>query len=380
LTDEDSPVCELANATLRPPLEWTDDTRHRSARIDKDFGEFMTAVALYFGPAVATYSIWNEPNHPAFLMPQWTASGTPASPRIYRGLYQAAYAGLQAAGLRHPEVLFGETAPIGYEAVSKTEGAVSKHPVAHLLFLRSALCLNDDYQKSASCSEILMSGYAHHPYFKSPAGPYYAPAERDDVTIGSIGRLSAALDKAAAAHAIPAHVPIDLTEFGVESKPNRYEDLPVSQQAEYDAIAERMAWANPRVAAFSQYLLEGRGRRVPASTAEQWDFKPASSTSAACRSLGGVPKPLYFGFPVPMTVTKTRRGVDLWGLVRPSRGATRATILVRPNGASGYKVLRTAATNSEGYWSFAAQFRRHLEGAVDQPRRCTLRRPTDPGR
>ncbi len=63
----------------------------------------MTAVARHFGSEVSVYSIWNEPNHPAFLMPQWNSNGTPASPRIYRGLYQAGYAGLQAAGIAHPQ-------------------------------------------------------------------------------------------------------------------------------------------------------------------------------------------------------------------------------------------------------------------------------------
>ena len=82
---------------------------------DKDFQEFMTAVARHYGSQVSLFSIWNEPNHPAFLLPQWNSNGTPASPRIYRGLYQAGYAGLQAGGLAHPRVLFGETAPTGYD-------------------------------------------------------------------------------------------------------------------------------------------------------------------------------------------------------------------------------------------------------------------------
>ena len=80
----------------------------------RDFEEFMTAVARHFGGEVSLYSIWNEPNHPAFLRPQWNANGTPASPKVYRGLFQAALAGLHAAGLAHPQVLFGETAPTGY--------------------------------------------------------------------------------------------------------------------------------------------------------------------------------------------------------------------------------------------------------------------------
>ena len=41
----------------------------------------------------------------------------------------------------------------------------------------------------------------------------------------------------------------------MQSKPNRFLGVSVAQQAEYDAIAEKIAWSNGRVAAFSQYLL-----------------------------------------------------------------------------------------------------------------------------
>ena len=85
----------------------------------EDFEQFMTAVARHYGSGVL-YSIWNEPNHPAFLRPQFTSKGQPASPRVYRGLYQAGYAGLQAGGLAHPQVLMGETAPFGYDSISRS--------------------------------------------------------------------------------------------------------------------------------------------------------------------------------------------------------------------------------------------------------------------
>ncbi len=117
----------------------------------KDFEEFMTAVAREFGSEVSIYAIWNEPNEPVFLMPQWKSNGTPASGRIYRGLYQAGYAGLQAAGLAHPRVLFGETAPAGYDTINtRKEGsrAALHHPVAPLAFMREALCLNARYEKA----------------------------------------------------------------------------------------------------------------------------------------------------------------------------------------------------------------------------------------
>src|SRR2546427_991838 len=100
------------------------------------------------GSQVAIYSIWNEPNLPAFLLPQWKSNGTPESPRIYRGLYQAGYEGLQEAGLTRPKVLFGETAPTGYTTVNvRREGRKALlHDVAPLAFVRGALCLNPRYR------------------------------------------------------------------------------------------------------------------------------------------------------------------------------------------------------------------------------------------
>jgi hypothetical protein len=311
----------------------------------KDFEEFMTAVGREFGSEVSIYAIWNEPNEPVFLMPQWKSNGTPASGRIYRGLYQAGYAGLQAAGLAHPRVLFGETAPIGYDTVNtRSEGAKAAlhHPVAPLAFMREALCLNAKYRKAGSCSELQMAGYAHHAY-TLPAGPYYVPGERDNVTIGALSRLSNALNLAANAHAIPANVPIYLTEFGVQTFPNKELGVSAAQQAEYDAISEHIAYDNPRVAGFSQYLLKddpvGGG-------------KGGASFQTGLEYVNGSLKPLYYGWPIPLTVTKEKHGVALWGLVRPATGATKVTVLVRRKGSKRYRTLSTRTTNSLGYWSF----------------------------
>jgi hypothetical protein len=320
----------------------------------KEFEEFMTAVGREFGSEVSLYAIWNEPNEPVFLMPQWTASGAPASGRIYRALYEYGYAGLQAAGLAHPRVLFGETAPIGYDKVSpRTEGAKAlHHPVAPLAFMREALCLNAKYKKAGSCSELPMTGYAHHAYTLpgGSAGPYYVPGERhnvagerDNVTIGVLSRLSNALNLAARVHAIPGGVPIYLTEFGVQSFPNKILGVSLAKQAEYDAIAEHIAYENPRVVAFSQYLLKddplGGGAEAGASF------------QSGLESVSGALKPLYFGWPIPLTVTKQHHGVALWGLVRPATGATKVTVLVRAKGSKRYRTLATRATNSLGYWS-----------------------------
>jgi hypothetical protein len=317
---------------------------------DQDFKEFMTAVGRHYGSEVQYFAIWNEPNLPVFLQPQWKSNGTPESPRIYRGLYQAGYEGLQAAGFARPKVLFGETAPTGYDTVNvHKEGAKALyHDVAPLLFMRDALCLNAKYKKAGTCSKLQMSGYSHHAYSK-PVGPTYHPAGADNVTIGVLSRLSHALDLAARAHAIPAGTPIFLTEFGFQSYPNHELGVTPAQQAEYVAISEHIAYSNPRVAAFSQYLLKDDPLGGPAELSA---LGGVIGFQSGLEYVNGTPKPLYYGWPVPLTVTKRgAHGVALWGLVRPTHGVTTVTVLVRPKGSSRYRTLKRVHTNSLGYWS-----------------------------
>ena len=66
---------------------------------------------------------------------------------------------------------------------------------------------------------------------------------------------AAALSRAAAAGAIPTGTPIYLTEFGIQSLPDPIFGVPLAQQAEYLGISEHIAYENPRVKLFSQYLL-----------------------------------------------------------------------------------------------------------------------------
>jgi hypothetical protein len=339
-----SPVPRWATSNKKAPYVTRPDSQ--------DFKEFVTAVARHFGSEVATYAFWSEPNHPAFLQPQFNSNGTPASPRIYRGLYQAGYAGLQAAGLAHPRALFGETAPTGYDNVKSLlrsqKSRALNHDVAPLEFLREALCLNSRYRMSGSCSALPMSGYAHHAYTIA-VPPSYKTSGVDNVTIGVLSRLSNALDLAARAHALPAGVPIYLTEFGVQSYPNRQLGVPVSVQAEYDAMAEQIAWANPRVAAFSQYLLRDDPVGGPPGASVNGG---TVGFQTGLEYTNGTPKPLYYGWPVPLTVSRRHHGFALWGLVRPAGSATTVTVLVRTKGSSRFRTLRTVATNAAGYWSF----------------------------
>jgi hypothetical protein len=331
-----SPVPRWATSTRR------DSVTHPNALY---FEQFMTALGRHYGSQIGLWAIWNEPNHPAFLRPQFDSRGQPASPRIYRALFQAGYNGLKAAGLANPKVLMGETAPTGSDSVTRREGPL--HDVAPLAFLRGALCLNTHYRKSGSCGSLPAYGYSHHAYTIA-AGPTYRPPGADDVMIGVLSRLSRALDLAARTHAIRSGMPIYLTEFGVQSKPNRFLGVSVAKQAEFDAIAEHIAWSNPRVAAFSQYLLRDDPLGGP----------PGSSVhggvvrfQTGLEYVSGAPKPFYFAWPIPLTVSGRGHSVSLWGLVRPTLGPTTVTVLVQPRGSHAWRVLKNVRTGAFGEWA-----------------------------
>lgn len=302
------------------------------------FQQFMTAVGRHYGDYVKTFAIWNEPNEPMYLLPQFVG-GQPASPLIYRGLFEAGYAGLKASGnFGGMRVLMGETAPIGTPKV-----------VAPLVFLRGALCLNDRYQMASTCSKLPADGYAHHAYTKA-VGPFWKPPSPNAVTIGVLGRLVTALDRAGRAGAIMRGMPIYLTEFGIQSYPDPISGVPLAQQPEYYAIAEKMAWSNARVRSFSQYLLSDDPARS-GNLFQRWEGFQSGIEFAS-----GKLKPSYHAFPVPLVVTRSGGSVSLWGKIRAAAGVTRLTVEVSDRGKA-FKRLLSATTNGFGYWRAGSAFR-----------------------
>jgi len=303
----------------------------------REFGAFATAIGRRYGDSVSIWSIWNEPNQPQFLKPQYR-NGRPYSPKLYRKLYRAAYAGLRSTPANARDtILIGETSPRGNQNVV--------HPLA---FLRGMLCLDSKWRKSKSCGALEADGYAHHAYTTS-AGPRFKPANRDDVTIGVLSRLVTALNRAARARALPAHLPVHLTEFGIQSSPDKISGVSLSRQAAYLAVAEHIAYVNPRVASFSQYLMSDDPPRA--------DGYRYAGFESGLRRADGSPKPAYEGFRLPLAIEVYGRSDVLWGLVRPHRAATKVTIEQRVKGA--WRVLKTVETTSAGVYALKTA---HREG------------------
>ena len=306
------------------------------------FGRFTQAAGRRYGAIVDAWAIWNEPNHPQFLRPQWTGYRTPTSAAIYRRLFQRGERGLTAAGIGSVPVLFGETAPRG-----------TRHVVHPLVFLRRSMCLDRRYRLGRTCRRLRADGFAHHPY-TTRAGPFFRPPHRDDVTIGSLSRLNRALARAGRAGAVRRGLPLWLTEFGIQSLPDKQLGVPQTMQAEYLALSERLARRNPRVVSFSQYLMRDSAAVVGASAATT--SHPGFETGL--RTSSGDPKRALRGFRLPLVALRGRRQTTLWGFVRGADAVTRVTIEYRNGNSGAWRRLKHDRTDRHGIWSTRTS-RRH---------------------
>jgi hypothetical protein len=308
-----------------------------------EFEQFVTALGRRYSggfmglPRVDLWGIGNEMNIAIFILPH-------PSGGLYRELFLAGQRGLQASGHGGDTILIGETAP--------SAGRSGTDPID---FLRQVFCLNARYKRVGNCAPIDADGWATHPYNpKDP--PFDLTPFHNILAMGTIGRLTDALKKAAQAGATTSRLPVYVTEFGTESVPD---PIGVSQQgqAEYNAIAEFLAWRNPQIRAFNQYLMQD-------------DSGGTFSFQAGLRFAGGAPKLAYDAFRLPLVARQYvrrvgRRGhrriirrVQLWGLVRPGSGPYSVTVRRRSGGGGAGQVLRTISTDTRGYFSFNTSFRR----------------------
>ena len=301
---------------------------------------WATAVGRRYGAAVDTWSIWNEPNQPQFLAPQYR-KGKPYSPGLYRRLYQVGVHGLKASPENAEDTfLLGETSPRGNSKV-----------VYPLDFFRRTLCLDSKYRKEKKCGTLDADGYAHHAY-TTAKGPRFVPPDRRDITLGVLSRLVVALDKAGKAKALPRGLPVYLTEFGIQSRPDRIQGVTFAKQAAYLSIAEHMAYVNPRVRSFSQYLMSDDPPRAS-------DLNRYAGFESGLRTNKGKKKPAYKAFRLPLAVESYGRSDVLWGLVRQNRAATKVTIEIDPPGKKGFRKLRSVSTTRTGVYALRVA---HVDG------------------
>jgi hypothetical protein len=214
------------------------------------FATFAAAAAGRYAGQVRRYAIWNEPNWPSWLAPQ------SAAPSIYRHLYLAGYAAIKQADPA-ARVLIGELAPMG-----PPEAAT-----APLRFLRRLTCRDHSWRALRRCPRLVADGFAHHPYALRWA-PWYPGPTRDDVTMGSLGRLTSVLRLLARRHALSTPAgrapPLYLTEFGYHANSRTIGE---QERAGFSTESFNIAARNPHVRQIVWYQLGA----PPPTGKRQWD-------------------------------------------------------------------------------------------------------------
>lgn len=317
-------------------------------------------------PRVSLWSIWNEPNQPGWLTPQFEKRDgevVPSAPALYRTLYHAGVQGLERSGHNTTAdgIFIGETAPLGSDQRGPRNGM---RPVP---FLRELLCLKPDgtsYEgpdaARRDCDHFAKNGplkataFAHHPYTKKVA-PTKAPASPDELTIANVATLGPLLDTLSAQSAgkIPAGMPVLLTEFGYESNPpDPRNGIPYARQAEFNQLAEFLAYNEPRVQATTHFLLRDVAplKRYPRGSRLYWFTYQSGLVTNAGRS-----KPAVFAYALPFVVFPSGEGVTgFWGQLRfrPNGAQDIAVIMWRPNNKSPWQqVGEPAPTSPRGYFT-----------------------------
>jgi hypothetical protein len=205
----------------------------------REFGEWSAVVAKHFAGRVDRYSVWNEPNWKTWLGP------LKAAPAIYRSMYTRAYKAVKAADPQ-AKVLIGETSPYGRPGLSTSP----------LAFLRAVTCVDRNYRRTRSCPKLRADGYAHHPYDFAHAPAFQYPGA-DNVTIGTLRRLTRALDRLSRSGALRftggGRMPLFLTEYGYFAAGKRA--LPPARASRYLQQAYSIALRNGRVKSQLHYLL-----------------------------------------------------------------------------------------------------------------------------
>jgi len=321
----------------------------------KPYAAFAHAVAARYSDQVDRYLLWNEPNQPGWLQPQWECDQRrrncrAVAPHIYRDLVRAAEPQVHAAD-PGSEVVMGELAPIGGSPISALT------PIKPLVFMREMGCVDAQYRplRIPSCKNFKSAksdsfGYHPHPVLNAPDTINPDP---DEAQFADLSRLFHVLDKLRARQRLRTSPNIHLTEFGYQTNPpDKAIGISLAQQTKYLQQAAFVAWNAKRVRGLSFY---------------QWDDEPVVNRGSGTKRYAGwqtglrfnngKPKPALSTFPAPFVIERkgASKSVRLWGQVRAAADPS-IVVQVRARGAAGYRDLATVRTAPDGTWTYRLAF------------------------
>jgi hypothetical protein len=331
------------------------------------FGKFAKAVARRYRGQVRYWSIWNEPNHFGWLLPQYShRHRVRYSARMYRSLWYRGYRAIRRYDpARRRSVLFGELAPFA-------------SPRA---FLHSSMCIDSRGRpmrsRARGCPrrpvKLPVGAIAHHPY---PSGASVHPLSRvrgrSNITIAYLPRLKRSMRFAARHRRMPRGRSIFLTEYGIQSRPPDPYGASPRQQARWLNESERLVFSDRRVNSTAQY--------------ELFDARATAQFNTGLRTARGARKPSWEAYRISLTATRlSRRRVEIWGWLKPGSGRKVVEVRARRRGRHAYRVVRRVRTNRRGMFRIVRRGRhatrlvyklRHRRGnAVWHSRHAVVRRP-----
>jgi hypothetical protein len=226
-----------------------------------DLKRFATAAARRYGgswkapdgrgiPAVRNWLVWNEPNNPIFLRPQYrrTASGWEIrSGRDYAVMCNAVVNAIHVVTVGASKVACGVTGPRGNNNPNSSRASTS--PLAFLRAMKAGGATGFD-------------AYAHHPYYGRPSETPATPPPPGihgnaptAITLGNFSLLTREITR------LYGNKRVWITEYGYQTNPpDRLFGVSFAKQALYLKQAYALAKANPRVDMFLWFLLRDETR------------------------------------------------------------------------------------------------------------------------
>ncbi len=208
-----------------------------------DFGAFARAIAARYSgrsmgyPFVRFFSIWNEPNLQGFLTPQFNSAGKSVAPANYAKLAATAYAGIKA-GSPQAQVAIGETSARGSDKPAGIRPTHSPGKFAELV--------------AKANPRLKFDAWSHHPY---PSVPSLRPSQLvrwPNVSLASLPKF----DQSLKTWFKRKSVPIWVTEYGHQTRPEDSLGVPYPTQAAYIQQAMSISAGYPFVNMFIWFVYQ----------------------------------------------------------------------------------------------------------------------------
>jgi hypothetical protein len=367
--------------TLRSAPDWAqqhncgvDDSRGACRPDAQEFHDFTLDIANHysapqFGGHLKYWGIWNEPNLPSFLAPQYEKKNgrkTLVSPDRYRTLLNQ---GARAIHTVDPSfvVVAGETAPFGHP-----------NSPSPLLFLRKLLCVDNGGHKTCGKSRVEADVWSTHPY--TSGNPFHHAFGKDDVSFGDLGQWKKLVKGAARSGRFlesPGNIRRSIrlwnTEFSWDTKPPDDQGVPMKLHARWTSEALYRTWSLGIETLFWLQL-----RDYPVGDFYQSGlYRYKNSTTAM-----GAPKLSLTAFHFPFVAYSSNGRIKVWGRTPDSDAHT--VKIERRTSSGGWHVVKSVSASGSGIfkktWSSGdttGKYRARLANTSNASVGFSLVRPPD---